>query len=467
MSDRRLPVLPHPGDDEPLGAWVMRLAAHNRTSPHQVMGHKAAPEMLRRLDRFAHPGELHRLQQVSGLPVDRLRGMTLAGRFPGAAQVGGWVPADEARRSEDAPCLCCGPDTGLSSLLRLLPLCGRCGRLLDDGTGYSESDIDPHLMRIQQLVTRHAQAAQTYAELRNRVGQMRSALRHNWPTPPAREPVGRLQHALQLLAADPTTSSPTVTAVLLTRALEPTIENDPQVLVRHDNGWWPTADETDVAPLGDVAAEVDRLHTTIRACRIEVRHVPLAITLGCATPLLHRNVLPRRETWAATLREQAAQVAGIPTALSGKMLGTPTTWPLDDPWTIRLLTDTATTLHRDGLLDRDLAVETFKHRASIPTKVLRQLPPAAREVPTVNQVAAAWVWLTMTGAGALRVLHRGLHGAGTLIPRLHHALTAEGRLVLTEYGLQELGGWPDTTAALSTLANTGRDAPFAGGRRVG
>lgn len=82
-----------------------------------------------------------------------------------------------------------------------------------------------------------------------------------------------------------------------------------------------------------------------------------------------------------------------------------------------------------------------------------------------RRVAAAWVELTMTGAG--RLLGCGLHRAGTLIPRFHDALTAEGRLILSEYLVLELGGWPDTTGALSALAVPERVSSTAGGRRVG
>lgn len=465
MPGSHLPVLPHPGADEPLGDWVVRLAAHNRMSPHQVMEHPMDATMLRRLDRFAYPDELDRLHDLSGLPAEQLRSMTLAGRFPGTTLDSEWVSTRDARRAGDTACTHCGMEGGLTALLRLMPLCGRCGHLLDDGTGYTEPDIDPHLTQIQRLVTGHAQVAHTYAELRNRVDRMRYALRHNWPIPPAHEPPGRLAHALRLLADDPTSSSPTVTAVLLARVFDPAIENNAELLIRHDTGWCPTTEVICSAPLGDVTAEITRLRATIGACEVEVRHVPLAITLGAPTPLVRPSCRARRETWAATVRDHVAAVTGTRSTLHRAMLCSPTRWPDDDPWTIRLLTDTITALHRDGLLDRERALETFRHHASVPTRVLRRLPPAARESANASGVAAAWVELTMTGAG--RLLARSLHRAGTLIPHFHDALTAEGRLVLTEYGHQELCAWPDAATSVAAPANSGRQPSARQDRRVG
>lgn len=319
MPGSRLPVLPHPGDDEPLGDWVARLVGDNRMGVHQLMQGSIDARTLRRLDRYAHPGELNRLHDLSGLPVEQLRTMTSAGRFPGSAVCGRWVPTDHARRAGDATCPRCGPDSGLTSRLRLIPLCGHCGRLLDDGTGYTETDVDPHLVQLRQTVTEHAQDAETYEWLRDRVGWLRAAIRHNWPAPPAHEPPGRLDHALRLLADDPTTTSPAVIAVLVTRALDPTVENDPELLVRHDTGWWPTAAQTDPAPLGYITGELQRLDATIRASGIEVRHVPLAITLGARTPLVHPKYLGRRETWAASVRQRVSTVSGTRSTLHHAM----------------------------------------------------------------------------------------------------------------------------------------------------
>ncbi len=413
------------------------------------MQRPAHPIMLKRLDLRAHAEEVHRLHDVTGIPIDQLTRMTLAGRFPGLTLLAGSVVADEARDPGEAQCPHCENKAGLASLLSMAPLCGRCGRLLDDGTGYTEKDVDPYLERLQHAVVEQAQNAATFTELKERIERLRPTVRHDWPTPPAHEPIARRQHALELLAANPRATNPAVLAILLARALDPAVESDPVVLARHNTGWWPRVEDLQPEPLSDPSDEVQRLHMTIRALGVEVRHIPLAITLGEQIPLIHPRDQTHRQAWARTLREQVTAATGIRSTLRAQILGPCRRWPMDDNWTVRLLTNTVAALNREGLLDRDRAVETFKHRTSIPPHVLRKLPHAAREVPNANQAAAAWLWLMTTGAGTLRVRHRDLRGAQKLIPRFHDALTAEGRLVLLEYGLGELDASAADIAALA------------------
>lgn len=457
-------MVPDPGEDERLSQWVVRLASLNNATVQAICGR---PVQLGRLDRTANPAVIDHLAESARISHDRLRQMTLAGKYPGAATRHGTVLLGKARCPAEAVCTSCDAPTGVSGLLRLMPLCVDCGRLLDDGSGYQEIDIDSRLVDIQRAVDLQARQAEGLATLSHRIDTLRQQIRPGWPPFPRNEPSARLRHALQLLADDPSTWSPAVVAVLLYRAYDPDYFRYQELYWRRNNiGWTPPAGEVGPEPLADVPTELHKLHETVRRLGIEVRHVPLAIVFGSP------SVPPRgatfssptlRAVWAATLRQQVEHATGTHPMIGGVPETRTQPWELHDAWTVRLLTNTAITLHREGLLDRDLAVETFWGRTVVPAKVLRQLPVAARNVLCAERVAATWIWSAMSGTGAMYLDLLKFVNEPDLLRHFDEASNAEGRLALVDYALHEMGGWADTLHDLAgrrgrLISHADRDA---------
>lgn len=451
MRGELLPVVPDPSADETLSHWVVRLAELNRMNIRQLFGQRKTE----RLDRSALPEELERLHALSGLPIDRLAAMTMAGRYPGIASNGQHVPPDDVRGPGEESCWDCEATGALS--LRLMPMCTRCGRLLSDQTDYREENIDPRLTALQRRVEKHARGSNWHT-LTDRVRRARGPVQHGWPPPPEHEPPERRRHALHLLAHEPETWSPPVVAMLLARTLGPTAKQHEHLWDRLDTGRWSASHDLDPEPVGDLYQESAKLDATIRRLGVQVRHIPLTINFSGSTPVLPMQLQRHHGAWAATLRRRTEQATGVATQLSRAADNHKRPWSLDDPWTLRLLTDTVQALYQEGLRDRDAAVLVLGSRMSVPVSVLRRLPPAARSFHNVSQLAAAWVALALSGAGTMAAGRPWIPNERVLMTKFHHALTAEGRLTLVEYGLQELKGWDDATVALARpLTARGRE----------
>lgn len=466
MLGDRLPVIPEPGDDERLSHWLDRVATMNETRLSAICGRPVRADVI---DRTANPQIVRNVSGLTGISQERVRQMTLCGRYPAAAAKNGRVLLNMDRPAHHvARCKHCGAQPGVSALLRFTVVCSRCDRLLSDDT-YSESAVDRHLLAVQDRARESTHTTRGLAVLLRFTSELRRDVGERWAVAPKHEPAERLAHALDLLIGEDYSLAPAVMAVLLSRLYTPA---DCSVIFRIQKrrrifDWTPEGDEYVSSPLADLSSERARLRSTIRASGLQVRQVPLGIDLGHEiTPGSVVDVFPERLKWASTLRREVETVTGTPSNLPKRFTKRVAPWDLDDCWTTRLLTNTVIALAKRELIDTEEMVRVFGHKhVVLPDHLLRPLSSFPRWRYRANSKAiAAWLWMALSGTGTFYLERLGHRAMPIVFRQFDERFPAEDKIRLLEQARYELVDWPADVARLAGGRVTG---PASGSSRAG
>lgn len=472
---RRPSVSVVPWPDESIPSMIWRLQAVTGFAIQPRTGLKSFKSLYDRPEADV----AERLADVLGVDPVSVSGHCLAGHLGPAYSTLAWRDFRLARRWG---CPACGFQT-IWSRLALVTACTECGRLLSDDD--CARDLAPAPARELQA---YYLEALTAGRLRDdeRIQRFWRLLSFHlctgWWWSPARGPIP--------------TSMPVGTGLGKPRDLA---WRDPDWIALFSQAAWPatetvktfrehvkaTATSTllsDVegvsAGLGDVEAERDRLQRDIRRWGLQERHVPdhllgpgFSPIGGChleaigyaVSRAMRREVVLAHSGHRLTKEEliagrgplrQTREIAAINQLLAHDVAG------------LRILHRLAgqlATTDLDRRIDYQQRRETLTTVRTVPAMVLRRLSKPVRDRKVASRVranplardAAAWLWIELAGG----VLHHSPHHAAARarLAAFEHSLTPEDRLVLLEYGYEQLGAVTDDVARHHQPTETTRE----------